>query len=258
MKFLYLDESGDDGEKGSKFYVLGGLIVDCNNLPALQKEVRDLVKSTFKHWKRIRSSNMYFKSEFEKERKLPKEFENLGLDKPELHYTALIAEDPPYDRLDGLGRKQLADSVIMLAKKFGEKIVGVALDKKRHSEKYVVPKPVDLFAIEMMAERFQAYLKIVNDVGIFVYDQKDKHNNIVFRNFVDFIRTDGTAHSKLGRIIENLMFQPSELSEGLQLADFVAHSIFMKYEQGRTQRYDELDSHIFSMKLFPAEERRAT
>lgn len=251
MKLLYIDEGGDDGEKGSRFYVLGGLVVDVKALPQLQSDVRQLVAKTFRHWKRVHAPQMYMKQEFERDRPMPKEFEKFGVAKPELHYSPLISKKPPFDKLSDEQRKELADAVIGLVLKHGERLLGVAIDKVKHSEKYLIPKPVDLFTIEMMAERFEAYLKTVDDVGMFVYDYKDKHNNLIFRNFVDFIRTDGTAHMKLPHIVENLMFLPSELCEGLQLADFVAHSLFMKFERARDQRYLELQKRFFSLKEFP-------
>ena len=211
MHFLYLDESGDDGENGSRFYVLAGIAIKDSFLASIQASVRALVDSTFNPWEEVHAPQMYFKSSF-KNRQLPKEVEDLVILRPELHYADLISKKRPYNTLSEQQNKQLADAVFTIISKADVKLFAIAIDKEKHFAKYSLPKPVDLFCIEMIAERFQAYLDSQSDVGVLVYDQKDKHNNVVFRNFVDTLRAGGTAMTAIPRIVENLMFLPSDLS----------------------------------------------
>lgn len=258
MDVLYVDESGDDGMRGSTFYVVGGVCIPEGIIPTVQKEVQQLVRKTFRYWKRVHAPQMYFKDDFKSEKKEKSEKKNLPSavvdvlrQKPELHCSPLIANKPPYDSLDGKARKKLADSVFDIIVRHKLPLFGVAINKTKHFQKYLIPNPVDLFSIEMLVERFQDYLNTNDKRGILVYDQKDKHNNIVFRNFVDQRRRDGTAFSDLSRIIENILFLPSDLCEGLQLADFVAHSIFSHYERNLPDRLNQISKQFFSIKKFP-------
>ncbi len=250
MYFLYLDESGDDGESGSKFYVLAGIAIKDSLLASLQTSVRSLVDSTFNPWEEAHVPQMYFKESF-KDRKLPREVEEVVMLRPELHYTDLISDKRPYNTLSSAQKKGLADAVFSIINKADVKLFAVAIDKGRHFAKYALPKPVDLFSVEMIAERFQWYLDAQFDVGVLVYDQKDRHNNDIFRNFVDTLRSKGTAMRPIPRIVENMMFLPSNLSEALQLADFCAHAVFMKYERNKDRRFTEVRKKFFSVKVFP-------
>lgn len=250
MYFLYLDESGDDGETGSNFYVLAGLAIKDSLLTSLQARVRSLIDERFKPWEVAHSPDMYFKENFKRPR-LVDEPDAIVLLRPELHYADLISNKRPYNTLDDAQRKELADEVFRIIVEADAKLFAVVIDKQKHFAKYALPKPVDLFAVEMIVERFQAYLESQSDVGVLVYDQKDRHNNVIFRNFVDTLRSNGTAMTTIPRIVENLMFLPSDLSEPLQLADFCAHAVFMKHERNKANRFSEIRRKFFSVKVFP-------
>ena len=254
MYILYVDESGDNGAQGSKHYVLGAVCVPEEKIETLQGNLNSLVKNTFKYWKRVHVPDMYLKDEFKNERtgRHKKIMGDLPLEKPELHYKDLICGNPPYDKLEKLSRKHLADGVLGVIPELDLKLFGVVINKEKHWGKYLIPKPVELFALEMLAERFQSYLTTINGRGLIIYDHKDKENNKIFLNFVNFIRTKGTTFTDLARISENIMFTPSDLCEGLQLADFVAHTIFMSHESGRSNRLDQIKQHFFSIKCFPS------
>ena len=100
-------------------------------------------------------------------------------------------------------------------------------------------------AYEELALRFNAYLKKrreqagVRHWGMFVGDEA-KYESIVQPLMTTWSEGRGTRFGKLTRIAEVPLFVDSKASRMIQLADFVAHAVYVAYERHDTRLFDRI------------------
>lgn len=234
MHLLYLDESGDPawpkpyGKSRNRWFVLTGLSLEESQ------------------WKNINDQfililNKYFKS----------------YNSFELKYSALTTKYgvPPYDQLKDIEKLHLADDIFNLILSIKPILFAIAIDKLKHKQMYENrahwPK---LLAMRFIAPRFHKYLERINGYGIFVMDEEERKSDkklkeiigksrevgIVLQTPFDPFRTD----TRLSRIIESVLFLPSEDSPGISLTDFCSHSIWLHFERGLNKRFNQI-KHLF-------------
>jgi hypothetical protein len=230
MKFLYLDAAGDPGypapygRSNTKYYVLAGLSIDPE---------KDWVKCREKLSEIVR-----------------KHFPNKENSPKELHYSDLTSRRKPFDTLSDTGRKMMADEIFDLILELKPVLFAIVVDKLKHRQKYSSPERPNILAIRFMVPRFSRYLKRISDQGILVYDSEERNINKELRNFLFEARDIGVViqpaellfytQNYLDNLIETIFFVESHVSPVVQLADFCAHAIFLKYERGKTTRFNQI------------------
>jgi len=109
-------------------------------------------------------------------------------------------------------------------------------------------------ALRFIAPRFQKFLERVDGYGIFVMDEEERKSDRKLKDLVKRAREEGImlhdtfdpfrTDTLLKRIVESVLFVPSEDSPGIPLADFCSHSIWLHFERGLDKRFNQI-KHLF-------------
>lgn len=229
MKFLYIDASGDpgrpkpNGNSTTNFYCLFGISIDPEkHLPSINKEVNSII-------------DKYFPQN----------------PPAELKYSWLIGGKNEYSVLDKPTRKKLADDIFNIIKKMQLTLFGVVIEKEAHYKRYVEPENPKIYALRIMLGRFTKYLERISDLGVVISDSEDKETVYRLRDAELNFRKNGivimpsnsnyASRNKLQSLVENILYQDSKVSRGLQLADFGAYMLKSKYERNKYIRFNELE-----------------
>jgi len=226
LKILYLDSAGDSGfpRKGSsKFYVLTGISADPTSWHSTADNVKRLAASYFGQ---------------------------VGQEPRELHYHHIINNRFPYNKM--ANKKQLADEIFNVVRSGEFVLFAMVLDKERHWRQYVNPDPPVIHMLEAMINRFELYLRRVNDVGAIVMDKSGAEDKTLVTAFETY-KKKGTNFQQITRIIDTVFFTPSETSVFLQLCDFAAYAVWSKYERNKDERFTEIESKFdpYGIRVFP-------
>jgi hypothetical protein len=141
LYFLYIDESGDHDEyydnffrgvsKTSKFFTLGGIIVDDENRCEFERHFIEI------------------KTRFFNDASLPSNFK--------LHYHDLRFKLRPYEALSDQARYSLMDVIFDKIVSTKCNLLSVTIDKKKHFTKYSKPANPRAYSLYVMLERFQYF-----------------------------------------------------------------------------------------------------
>lgn len=214
MRFFFVDESGTPDMGGTQFLVLAGLILRAEDWPAARTHF-DQVKSTFGinpnievKWRHVRH--------------------------PGGHRNPLRA-------LSDLDRTRFGRRVMGVIRMTDlARVIGIVIDKVAAYARPGVAGAEDLYehAVALAMERFQYYLRATRDVGVVVQDQRHPRQDIRLRAFYQSLLTTGTRWTRFPNVIEGVFLAPSDFSTGIQLADFVAGSIYAAHcTQKRDPKY---------------------
>src|SRR5487761_681248 len=230
MKFLYLDAAGDlgypepYGKSNSKYYVLLGLSLD---------PVKDWIKARD-------GLSAIVRKYFPDQAQGPKE----------LHYTDITSKKSPFDKLSGEQRKSISDEVFDLILDIHPTLFAIVIDKVAHRRKYASPEKPNILAVRFMVPRFSKYLERISDKGIMIYDSEERQINSQLRNFLFEARDTGVVlepaqlwyytQNKLDHLVETIFFIESNASPIIQLADFCAHVVFLSYDRGKSDRFNQI------------------
>ncbi|MEM2922886.1 MAG: DUF3800 domain-containing protein [Candidatus Nitrosocaldus sp.] len=227
MRMLYLDSAGDAGlpnrsKTTNKYYVLAGLAIEPARWYYIDQRIKDI---------------------------LEKYFRPLGINPPkELKYSEIHHKKHPYDKLHN--RNMLVDDIFSLIQDIDAVLFSIIVDKNKHVNRYINPEKPNILALRYIAPRFSKYLQRINDFGIIIYDAEEHHVNKELKDFLIRGRDDGIVldpiygQNRLENIIGTLLFEESHTSPPLQLADFIARTVFLKYERNNTKRFDQIQ-HLF-------------
>ncbi len=233
MKLLYLDAAGDPGfpppfgKSTSMHYVLAGLSIDAKDWAIGNEKLLEIKRNYFPN---IEDSQI------------------------ELKYSSLFNKIKPFDSLSGEQRKELADEIFDLILNLKPVLFAVVIDKLEHRKKYVSAEKPNILAIRYMVPRFSMYLKRISDHGVMIYDSEEMHINKELRDFLLESRKTGvvlpharirsplSVQNRLYNIIETIFFIESHVSPIMQLVDFCAGTVFLKYERGKTDRFDQINN----------------
>jgi len=232
---LYMDASGDYGwpspfgKSQTKWYTVGGIILTpeqdfeikkrTNNI--LEKYIDDNIRSSF-------PSSYY-----------------------ELHYLELMCGNNIYQKLERIDRRHMADEVFQLIKDIKPIIIATSINKLQMKKVYEDnANPPKLLAVRSVVSKFSMHLTRNDKIGTVVYDEEEYRNDVLMRNMMTSFRRVGTEikgwkyqpskTDKLLNVLNTINLCPSELSPGIQLADFVARSVWQRYEREKGRRYDEI------------------
>jgi hypothetical protein len=233
MYTLYLDGSGDPGwcspygTSNTTWYVLGGAAINDSANVAINMGVADIIKK----YSQIAESPI-----------------------KELKYSALIAgnKDYGYDRLTRPQRKDMANEVFDLILEYEPALFATAIHKNRHYEKYSNPFDPLLLSFRFTVTRYDKYLVENMDKGKIFMDSEAPSATKALKALIEDAKISGIflngvsgqyeagPNSKLPSLLNNLDFNTSENSPGIQLADFCSHAVWRKYERAQGDRFSTI------------------
>ena len=155
MYYLFLDESGDEGDfdnnkpnKGgsSEFFTVGGIIIKDENRNKF-RNVYDLILSRF-------FNNI----------ELPNNFK--------LHYTELReGREYPYNLISKDQRFEISNTIFNAINTIDCNLLSVTIDLDRHCTKYNNPVSPLAWTLYLIMERFQYFLEDTNEKGEIIFER---------------------------------------------------------------------------------------
>ncbi|MFH1620064.1 MAG: hypothetical protein ABIG11_09220 [bacterium] len=231
MRLIYFHGCGDNDEKGSGVYVVAGIAVRDADLYHVRRGMRNLINARISPWAENSRSGLHVPAETE---------------------GAVCSEwegDGPYDFLGKEEKEAFEDGMLRVARASSLKALGVVVEKREYFKKYLLPRPPELFSMELFSERCEDYLGKINDTGMLICSGGAAGIERIARDFSGRLR--GTGMPRLPHITENLLSIPAGLSDLLPLAAFFSRSLFLKHEHGRDSRFKELRNKFLKLKTFP-------
>ncbi len=205
MRMFFIDESGDAVMGGTKYLVLAGVILRCEDWPNVRMGLDGLKTGVGVNphveikWRHVRH--------------------------PGGHRNPLrLLSDA---QRGSHGRKTLG----LIRNTTYARVIGVVIDKVAAYSKPGFVGPEDLYelGVTLIMERYQYYLRATKDLGIVVQDQRHPSQDVRLRGFYRGLLTAGTYWTRFPSIIEGVFLSPSHFSTGIQLADFTAGAIYAAY-----------------------------
>jgi Protein of unknown function (DUF3800) len=212
MRIFFVDESGTADRGDTKFLVLAGLILKCEEWPSL--------KSTFDEQKAEFGINPNIEVKWR-------------------HVRHPGGHDNPLRTLTDAERIRFgmqALSIVRAAKT--ARVIGVIIDKGAAYARPEIRTESDLYerAVTLAMERYQYHLRASHDFGMIVQDQRRPHQDLRLRAFYAALLTAGTRWTKFPNIIEGVFLTPSHYSIGIQLVDFVAGAFYAAHCTGKREQ----------------------
>jgi hypothetical protein len=224
MRFLFLDESGDATMGGpTTSLVLAGVIVEAeqwthlNTKLAEVKIARGFSAATEIKWRHIRHPG---------------------------------GSRNPLNAFSDADRVQFGKDVLGIVRgSSSSRVLGVVIDKVQAYTRPEITGPEAVYerAVTFIMERFQYYLRATNDYGVVIQDERQAKQDSRLRGFYRGLLFSGTRWTRFPSIIESVFLAPSHFSTGIQLADFVAGSIYAAH--GSPQRPDVKFYNIIAGKI---------
>jgi len=228
MQIMYIDESGDTlpiSQKGKKFLVLTGCIINENDIPNIETKLRG-IKTKF-----FQNPDIEIKSNF------------LRYANPDLK------ESSPIKLNDRVKYDELEAKMTDFLKSIPVVLYSVVIDKKGYWKQYPSQNPYDI-AYVFLLERFQKYLEKRKVYGICIIDpregQVEKHyiGQELDRLHNKMRWEPSGILNKCPNIIERLLFSTSDKTVGIQIADLYCYPVFHVFEYNKKQdeywRFNEL------------------
>jgi hypothetical protein len=104
---------------------------------------------------------------------------------------------------------------------------------------------------KVVTERFQYFLQDIKretgraEYGLVIADHRGRDDDKRLRaHHQMLVHSDATFTSKYSNLIESLLFQPSNLSVGIQLADIVAGAIWRKFERDDERWFLQMEKSL--------------
>jgi hypothetical protein len=202
MRIFFVDESGTAERSGTKFLVLAGLILKCEEWPGLKSKF-DALKAKFGI--------------------------NPNIEVKWRHVRHPGGHDNPLRALSDAERVRFGMRTLGIVREAGTaRIVGVVIDKVAAYARPEIRSESDLYerAVTLAMERYQYHLRAGRDFGMIVQDQRRPHQDLRLRAFYAALLTTGTRWTRFPNVIEGVFLTPSHYSIGIQLVDFVAGAFY--------------------------------
>jgi len=178
-------------------------------------------------------------------------------EKFELHYHPLHAGREIYSLLSHRQRLAMANEVFSLIDRLNPALFASVVDKLRMKRKHGTSAyHPTRYALRATLDRFCKYLERVNEVGAVYIDEEEYKKDKKLRQMVHDFRRKGTVNqgllyrsskiNRLERILNAISFTPSEMSPGIQLADFISRTTWLHFERNKSRRFNQLrhwDAH---------------
>ncbi len=231
MHIMYIDEAWDTiplSQDGKKFLVLTGCIIH-------EKD-----KLTIEHRLRAIKKKYYFD-------------EDIEIKSNYLRYANPDIKDikSPLKLNDRGKYNELEDTITQFLKDIPVTLITIVIDKHAYWQKYPAQNPYAT-AYTFLSERFQKYLEIQEDtLGICIVDPREWQ---VIKTNLDK-EIDAVHHrlrwnanyfgEKCSNIIERVLFSPSDLTIGIQIADLYCYPVYHAYE------YADMDYWRYTETVLP-------
>lgn len=157
MYALYIDESGDSGrydandvtkQSSTKHFTLAGIIVQDRAIGPINAHVQNLIRRYFN----------------------PASLD----DKFKLHYYPLTKGRPPYDQLSPKEGARLASDMFDIIRTSKCALLSVTVNLENYFEKRYPLEDPKAYAMVLMLERFQDFLKLNKSGGSVIYERFNK------------------------------------------------------------------------------------
>ena len=169
----------------------------------------------------------------------------------ELCYHHLIRGKGIYSTLTHPQKLAMANEVFNLLLDLKPILFATAIDKLRLKQRYGVnaydPK---LLGIRATIHRFSMFLRRQNEVGGVTMDAEEYRKDHLIQEMVRTFKKTGIIIrgftyqpryvEKIDRILNTINFTDSNMSAGIQLADFVARTTWQHYERNKSRRFKQL------------------
>lgn len=214
MYLMYIDESGDTiplSQKGKKFLVLTGCIIQENDIHGIEEKLRGIKRKYYQN------SDVEIKSNF------------LRYANPDL------AENSPIKLNSKDKYNELEKDISDFLKEVNVVLYSVVIHKETYWSQYPAQNPYDI-AYVFLLERFQKFLKSKDSLGICIIDpregQTEKHfmGNELNTLHEKMRHEDGSVWTKCPNVIEKLLFSQSDQTVGIQIADLFCYPIYHVFE----------------------------
>ncbi len=246
MYLMYIDESGDTApisQKGKKFLVLTGCIVNDKDRVKIETDLRSIKNKYFQN------EDIEIKSNY------------LRYANPDISFNSPLKLDDrkQYNNLESDITKYLQDIKIEL--------ISVVIDKTAYWEQYTSKNPYEIAYLYLL-EHFQKYLELKNSLGLCIIDPREGQ---VEKTFIgDALEKihhamrwqDGELWKKCPNIIERLLYSTSDGTIGIQIADLYCYPIFHIFEYNKRSEeywryYDITRNKLNNIKCFPNETKKS-
>lgn len=115
-------------------------------------------------------------------------------------------------------------------------VFAVVIDKRQMQKRFKAPERPNALAYRMLFESIEVFLtQEVDDFGMVIFDKitemvakKQGYEDLLYRQHVRYLEK-GTGFLSINRIIEGLLFIPSNESNLIQLADLCAYNIYRQF-----------------------------
>lgn len=231
---LYVDGSGHPdwrpphGKGDSGWYTAGGIILT----PRQDLAVREGIE---------RVLNRYVPDEARRARP-PGEYE--------LHLAVMLSNSGLYRKISAGVVGEMISGVYRLLVRVNPTFLAASVNKTSptaaQKESQLMPKEL---AERSLVHEFSAYLSQHDKIGHIIYDYDKPKPMDRMQEFFWRYRKEGSGAYRLGdvgrfeNILNNIIGCRSHYSPGLQLADFVAHSVWKRREKDVDQYYSRLSPY---------------
>lgn len=236
MYIMYIDEAWDTiplSQNGKKFLVLTGCIVHETEKLGIENRLREIKKS-FYYDEDIEIKSNYLRY--------------ANPDIPDIKSPLKLNDREKYNELEA--------KITEFLKNIPVTLITVVIEKNAYWKKYPAQNPYAT-AYTFLSERFQMFLESQEDqLGICIVDPREWQ---VMKTNLDK-EIDSLHHrlrwkpnyfgNKCSNIIERVLFSPSDLTVGIQIADLYSYATFHAYE------YDEMDYWRYTETVLPKSYQR--
>lgn len=234
LYYLYIDESGDTGdyrapngtiiEGSSRYFTLGGIIVDDQLRIDFENKVNQLVRETFL------------------DISLPKNFK--------LHYQPLRQKAYPYDHISDQTRWAIPEKVFSWIRNSNCRLLSVTIDLDKHCQ---YERPVDprAYALLLILERFQYFLEDNHETGIAIYEKFNAKLRKKAENELRWLRNIPTFPKPTNfSLLDGKVRNGDPMTEPvLQIADFFAYLPWLKKttDGKATDKFDSVVDKYYNL-----------
>ena len=245
MHLIYVDESGDDGFKEDndysslttprQFFIRTALIVHDMKWQTVNQKIEALKK----RWQILPNVELHATEILNGREKKHDSNTKKRIDVPNFYGTTF----PDRSR-----RKDLLLDVCRLIKNLDVTVIGVIIDKAKiqqgkNGDHRSLPKNNSW---EFLVERMNLFLSSQRDQrGMIISDAIQNQIEREHREFIKALYAQ-SMHIKQSYFVESILFEPSESSLLLQLADIVAYAFHRKFNMNDASCYDIIQDRLFT------------
>jgi len=226
LYLIYIDESGKPPFTDPENYVLSAVIVHESEWEDINLAVNNLKKTIIPH-------------------EDPSDFE--------IHVRDILRGSEAFHGFSIAKRHKIMENIGDLIGNSQCTLISILVEKDRIFKRLKTSEWVEKWAWRLLCERLEKFLENKNpsdsieDFGLICMDSENPLADESIRLRIRRFRAQGTRYIDCRYLIEDPFFVSSELTNVIQLADFVAWVTRRKYRLGSNQRYESLYHDWFDL-----------